>query len=135
MLAWNSVADQDLVCYQVYCNGSLLVETKETSYQYNVYTVGNYTYTVRTKNLAGYNSAFLTIYSGNISLAPSDITRGSFTITQSDLDCRTINFSWDKITDTDVSFYEIRKGASWDNAVTVATNIRGNYYQLIVQKL
>lgn len=131
-LSWGVVADEDLTVYQLYVNGELLVETKETSYQYAINAVGSFIYTVRSKNLAGYTSSFLTLYNGEITLSPSTISSSSFTISQSELDSRTINFNWGAISDTDFSYYEIRKGASWDTASVVVTNLKSNYYQFTV---
>jgi len=132
MLTWNAILDPDLLLYQVKCNGTVIAETKDNFYSYNIYTVGSYVYSVCAKNLSGNVSSDLQLFSGNIALAPSDVSSTGFVLNQSDLDCRELNFAWTKIDDSDLSYYELRIGSSWASATVLATNVRSNYYQINV---
>lgn len=40
----------------------------------------------------------------------------------------TIIFGWTEVTALDIDFYEIRRGASWESGVLVASGLKGSYY-------
>lgn len=130
ILKWKSISDLDLTGYLVYKNGTLLTETLSNSYTDKILADGIYTYIVCSKNIGGYTSSALTLFNGELSIEPSDIPSSSFTVAQDVTNRKIIKFAWDKVSDTDVAYYEIRLGSAWSTASLVATNIKSNYYDL-----
>lgn len=127
-ISWGAVTDTDIQDYEVrlgstWAAATNIKNTKETNCQYTVSAGGAYTFLVASRTVGSQYSQPRTLAVAVVQ-EPSDVT--AITAAQSVLDRRTINLAWQAVTDSDLAGYEIRKGASWDAAVVVATGLKTN---------
>lgn len=59
--------------------------------------------------------------------APADVT--GFTAVQDSLDFRKVNFTYNPVNDSDLRFYEIRKGMVWETAEIIGQQIVGTKFE------
>jgi predicted phage tail protein len=121
MISWDKVSDLDLDCYEVKYGDAVIAKTGETTLNYTVAAGGAHQFTVRAKNKANFYSATLTL---NTVIRAEPAAVSEFTVAQSPLDRRILQFAWSAVTDSDLSHYEIRKGANWDSAAVWATGLQ-----------
>ncbi|HWR42551.1 host specificity factor TipJ family phage tail protein [Sporomusa sp.] len=125
LISWDKVTDMDIDYYEVKYGSTVIATPKDTSATYTVTTGGAYTFTVRAKNLAGFYSSMLTL-TGNVTAEPTDIA--TFAVSQHSLDRTFLDFTWTANSDTDLAYYEIRKGTNWDAGTVVATQLKTATY-------
>lgn len=132
IIKWNGISDIDLLTYEVCCgtvwNDANKITTKETTLRYKINASGTWTFLIRAKNLGGYSSSILTMTT-SVQVQPSNVI--SLTAVQSDTDKRLIKFSWPGISDSDLSYYELRQGTVWDSANVVASKISNTFYDYV----
>ncbi len=108
-------------------SGEIILETKETSIEWQIPQSGTFNIMVQATTVAGYVSAVAN-YSFTVSIMPLDVT--NFTSTQSSTDRTVIRLSWDPPSETDVSYYVIKEGTSWDTAVLKSPRVQGTFFDV-----
>jgi predicted phage tail protein len=120
-VSWEKVPDLDIDYYELKYENTVIARTSETSYPFAVGSGGVHRFAVRSRNKAGFYSSALNL-AITIQAEPAAVT--GFTIQQSPLDRRILQFAWNPVADSDLSHYEIRKGANWDSAAVFATGLK-----------
>lgn len=128
MLSWTASPGKDIDGYQITVNGETYF-TKELSFRYTLPGSRTYEFSIRAKTVAGQysNAAYTTLAA---SIEPYDVT--GFQAIQSASDRTKVTLMWDKPKDLDVSFFVIKKGASWDTGEIIGQRIAGTYLDIIV---
>jgi len=128
-IAWEKVPDLDIDYYELKYGNEIIAKTGETTATYTVAGGGEHYFSVRAKSKGGFYSAALNL-SVVVQAEPAGIEE--FTVKQSPLDRRILQFAWSAVEDSDLSHYEIRKGANWDGAKLIATGLKTTAYETMV---
>jgi hypothetical protein len=126
-IMWSGVSDGDLAGYQVkigqvWESAEELPLTQELYCTYNLTQTGNLKIMIKTVNAAGF-------YSDEVSIAyyakvePLDVT-GLIAYQNGE----EVELYWDAATEADVTAYEVREGASFEQGALVATGVTQSEY-------
>ena len=127
-ISWSQSSDTDFSLYELTIN-SIVLNVKDNKYQYSLTASGNYTIAVRVKTVGGSYSPSTTIICSAM-IEAQDIT--GLTVSQSLKDRSKLTLQWNKFTELDAIYAEIRQGVSWDNSTLVDTKITGLSYQVTI---
>ena len=126
VLTWDANEDIDLHHYKITVNEKVFTTTA------NIITITSETNTPTVKvvsvdnggNQSAVKSLVVPIYT-----FPSNVT--GFTLVQQSTNRATLELSWDAVTDTDLSQYEIRIGSTWEDGLQIArTKTRKTTYAI-----
>ncbi|HWR42779.1 host specificity factor TipJ family phage tail protein [Sporomusa sp.] len=123
-ISWDASTDSDFYTFELVIN-STTVTTKNNEYQYSVSSSGTYTIAIRSKTVGGYYST-ATYFTIAATVEPQDIT--GFAVSQSLLDRSKLILVWDKPSELDVSYVELRQGSTWDSGTVLETRLTGTTY-------
>lgn len=133
LLTWIGVNNVDLLGYELRKGGSDWVTaetvtfTESTQFEINALDDISDTYRIKAKDTFGNYSENDAEVSFSVVLNPSNVT--GFSVSQSSKDKTKITFTWNAINDTDLSYYQIRRGGSWDTATIIATQLKNTTYE------
>ena len=134
IIKFNPSAGEDIAKYVIkygnsWDNGTTIVETKDTRFEWQVPASGTYNVMVRAVTVAEFESA-TTNASITVTVEPMDVT--GFTATQSGSNKTLILLSWDAVQQVDVAYYIIKQGADWSTATTIAPRISGTTLEVLI---
>lgn len=126
-LSWNANTDIDFRYYEVAIEGGKTYTTAS-----NIITIissaDNPTVTIKAVDNAGNKSTAASVVVPIVNY-PSDVT--GFAVTQQTTDRSMLEFTWNAVTDSDLSQYELRVGSSWGGGTQFArTKTRKTTYKL-----
>ena len=127
---------EDIARYEIHygstwSSSTLIVDTKENRFEWQVPASGTYNVMVRAVTVAEHASA-ITNAQITITVEPLDVT--GFTATQSLVNKSIIQLTWNPLSDVDTAYYEIRQGTSWDTATVVAPMVSGANYDVTISE-
>lgn len=130
-LAWTLSAGKDISGYEVRQGASWetatgLGETTAGSFRVRLASSGLKDFLVRARSRRGFLSN-VTVLAVSVSLEPENVT--GFAAEQREGAKNVIVLSWDAPADQDVSYYEIREGASWDSGSVVGAHVSGLFLE------
>ena len=130
-LSWSPATDSDLALYEVrsgasWAAGTVVGRVQANRLTYRVPETGSYTFWIAAQNAANRYGAPVSV-TLQASCEPSDVA--TFVACQNG---NNVLLSWEQVSDTDVSRYEIREGGSFSGGALVATNVTGTSYQVPV---
>ncbi|QJW46914.1 hypothetical protein HA075_14445 [bacterium BFN5] len=124
-LTWDAPTDLD-VSYYIIKQGTTW-ETADllgsrvtgTTFSAMVTTETEQTFLIKAVTLAGNESQYPTKVSGIFNLNPGPVT--NIILTQSPQDKSLLNISWTGILESDLAYYDVRMGNSWEDAMPIIT--------------
>lgn len=108
-------------------NGTLIIETKENKVEWQVPASGTYNIMVQAVTVAGQISAVANT-GITITIEPLDVV--NFRAVQSTTDKTSVLLSWDAVNQTDVAYYIVRQGTSWDTAAIIGPRVSGTTFEV-----
>ena len=131
---WTASPGHDIAGYELrygdsWDTGTVINTATDCQYWWYIPSSGTYNIMVRAKTVAGYYSnvantsiaAFIEAY---------DVT--GFAAIQSISDRTKVTLSWDAPISEDVSYFIIKKGATWDTATVINNRATGTFFETIV---
>ena len=112
-------------------NGTEIVDIKDNRFEWQVPASGTYNVMVKAVTVAGFESA-VTNTSITITIEPMDVT--NFRAAQSTVNKTTVLLSWDAVNQTDVAYYIIKQGTSWNTASMVAPRVSGTTFEVLIEE-
>ena len=136
VISFKAPAGKDIAAYVIkygstWAEGTDIVETKETRYEWQVPSSGTYNVMVQVVTVAGQVSAIAN-KSITITVEPLDVT--NFKAVQSGTDKTVVNLSWSSIKATDISHFIIKEGTTWETGTVVAPRVSGVTYSLKISE-
>jgi len=132
-LSWTKSPDLDVIEYEVrngidWDSGTLLIKTKETRFTWTVPDSERYAIRLRARNASGFESDEVLVFY-DLYVEPSNVT--GFQALQNG---ENVLLIWNKVTDIDLSNYEVREGPVWELASIVATGLTGVAFQFMADR-
>lgn len=136
VVSFTASAGEDIAKYIIkygatWDGGTLIGETSETRFEWQVLQSGTYNVMVRAVTVAEQISA-VTNASITITIEPLDVT--GFIATQSGANKTLVRLSWNPVPYTDISYYELRQGNSWETATVVAPRVSATMYDVEIDE-
>ncbi len=136
IIKFNPSAGEDIAKYVIkygnaWASGTTIISTKETQVEWQVPASGTYNIMVQAVTVGGFGSA-ITNGSITITIEPMDVT--NFHATQSTVNKTSIMLSWDVVNQTDIAYYIIKSGSSWDSGTIVAPRVSGTSYEVLIDQ-
>ncbi|MEN6411617.1 MAG: host specificity factor TipJ family phage tail protein [Veillonellales bacterium] len=130
ILTWDTPAELD-VSYYIIKKGTAW-ETADilgsrvtgTKFETQITTETEQSFLIKAVTLAGNESQYPAKVSGIFDLNPAPVT--NIVLSQSFADKSVLNISWTGILESDLAYYDIRVGPSWDGAVPIVTTQETN---------
>jgi hypothetical protein len=128
-LSWPAVTDIDLRGYSVMEGSTTLTPTPilDTRYTYTATSSRQYNFSVVGIDNSGNPSEVPATKVINITTEPAKVD--GFSIAQLDTDSSRLRMQWTANSENDISYYEIRVGATWDTASVVATQLKATLFE------
>lgn len=128
LLSWAAVTDIDLKGYQVMEGSTVLTPSpiSDTRYTYTAASSRQHTFYIRAVDNSGNLSEIPASISLNITVEPAQVA--GFSIATQETDRSKLQLTWEANTESDISFYEIRQGDSWNIAQIIATQLKATSY-------
>ena len=114
-----------------WANGTEIADIKDNRFEWQVPASGTYNVMVKAVTVAGFESA-VTNTSITITIEPMDVT--NFRAAQSTVNKTTVLLSWDAVNQTDVAYYIIKQGTSWNTASMVAPRVSGTTFEVMIEE-
>ena len=132
VITFTASPGEDIAKYQIrygatWDDGTVIGETSETRYEWQVPASGTYNVMVRAVTVAEQISA-VTNASLTITVEPLDVT--GFAATQSLVNKTMVKLTWNSIPDVDIAYYELRQGSNWETATVVSPRVSGVSYEV-----
>ena len=126
-LNWDTATDVDLKGYRIYVNGVLESNIlTDAAYEYTATKTQDDTFAVVAVDNSGNESENEAILTMTMTVEPKTVA--AFAANQRNSDRSIIDFSWTANTEIDLSYYEIRRGDSWDAGTTIATKLKATNF-------
>lgn len=125
VLTWDAPAELDVAYYIIKAGTAwetasvLATRITGTSFETSVTEEIEQTFLVKAVSLAGNESQYPSQVSGIFNLHPDPVT--NLVATQSVTDTSVLNISWTGILESDLAYYDVRVGSSWEEAVSIVT--------------
>lgn len=121
-LSWDAIVDTDLAQYEIrvgnsWSDSSLVQKTKTTKTTFTVPSSGTYHFMIKAINNAGFYSSAISEITSTVTCEPSAVT--GLSCNSSSLDKTVLVLTWNPVTDSDISQYEVRLGTVWETASLV----------------
>ncbi|HWR09896.1 host specificity factor TipJ family phage tail protein [Sporomusa sp.] len=128
-LSWSPVADIDLSGYRLAENGSVITATpiSDTQYTYTAKQTRPHNFKVWAVDNSGNLSLVPAAASINVTIGPAQVA--GFNGVQKETDRSRLLLSWTANAESDISYYEIRKGSDWDTAAIIATQLKATMFE------
>lgn len=125
-LLWAANKETDIAYYEIrtgndgWDTGTVIAtQLKAISYLHQLTTEGSQTFMIKAVNNAGNYSIYPATFCDTITLKPNAPTNGKYEANATNPSLLTI--SWDKISDKDLEFYEIKIGTDWSTGTDYKT--------------
>jgi len=133
IMTWTASPDLDVIEYEIrngidWASGTTLIKTKETRFTWTVPNTDTYAIRLRARNASGFESDEVrTNYTSYVE--PSNVI--GFQALQNG---ENVLLLWNKVTDIDLSNYEVREGPVWELASIIATGLTGVAFQFMADR-
>ena len=131
IVSWQATLEKDISYYEIYNSGTVLGITKERSFSWQPPSSGSYDLSVVAVTVSGQRGHPANVRVA-VMLEPYDVS--GFTARQSQQERSSVILSWDNPLSTDVAYFEIREGASWDTGTVVGERVTGVAYTARLSK-
>ncbi|SEP36844.1 host specificity factor TipJ family phage tail protein [Propionispora vibrioides] len=125
ILTWAAPAELDVAYYIIKAGTAwetasvLATRITGTRFETSVTEETEQTFLIKAVTLAGNESQYPAQVSGIFNLHPDPVT--NLVVTQSATDTSVLNIAWTGILESDLAYYDVRVGSSWEEAVPIAT--------------
>ena len=136
VISFSRSPGQDIAHYTIkygdtWDGGTTIVETKDNRFEWSVPASGTYNVMVKAVTVAGFESATAN-KSITITIEPLDVT--NFHATQSTTNKTSVILTWDVVQQTDIAYYVIKQGTTWETGTIVAPRVSGTTYEVIISE-
>ena len=128
-LSWSPVADIDLSGYRLAESGSVITATpiSDTQYVYTATQTRLHNFSVWAVDNSGNLSEVPAAKSISVTVEPAQVA--DFSCVQKETDPSKLVLSWTANSESDISYYEIRQGTTWDTAAIIATQLKATMFE------